>query len=385
MPRKRVLKNEKTLQVLWAKNVFAGLDLRTTSGKRVQIFDPGKLNHLDGPDFNMAKVRIGDQVHFGAVEVHLENNNWYSHKHHLDPNYNAVILHVVVEDTVSKEVKTENEVSIPTLNVMPYLNSVLHLEDESPLKSGLICSSLVRSLSPKVFARQIDKAHREYLEVKVNTFFSYFDAHDTLSCAWKNALFITLCDALGVPNNREQMKTLAGWMIKRKEIFKDLEVDDAASLNSLTSRLNWNSKGQRWQNSLKNRTGQAIKLYSSIQQKSLDFYLETNVYDIWEQLRQAINLPNTEHNHRLFVSFFLPAIYGLGKLFHSEKMIAQIYQIWMREEVKIPASILKKFGIFNSPEQLKTMKRIGLVHQFNTYCEAQHCSRCEVLNKAISS
>jgi hypothetical protein len=49
----------------------------------------------------------------GLVEVHLKSSDWYRHNHHLDPNYENVILHVVWERDV--EVAYPNGKNIPTL------------------------------------------------------------------------------------------------------------------------------------------------------------------------------------------------------------------------------------------------------------------------------
>ena len=37
----------------------------------------------------------------GNVEVHVKSSDWFSHQHHLDKNYDSVILRVVWEDDIA--------------------------------------------------------------------------------------------------------------------------------------------------------------------------------------------------------------------------------------------------------------------------------------------
>ena len=99
MSRNHLSLKEDVLQHVWANLNFNQSSLQTEDGLDVEILFPGEINHLDGPDFFNAKIRIGNLVHFGSVEIHWHSKEWYTHGHHIDKNYNSVILHVVAEDT----------------------------------------------------------------------------------------------------------------------------------------------------------------------------------------------------------------------------------------------------------------------------------------------
>ncbi|MFN5421667.1 MAG: DUF2851 family protein [bacterium] len=92
--------NEAQFQMIWEKQLFSTKQLTTTCGKKIFIQDPGKLNNDQGPDFNLARLLIDRQEWVGSVELHLRTSDWYLHRHHYDPIYRTVILHVVWEHDI---------------------------------------------------------------------------------------------------------------------------------------------------------------------------------------------------------------------------------------------------------------------------------------------
>jgi len=82
------------LHYLWRFRLF-NPELRTTSGEEVVVIHPGTHNTNSGPDFINARIRIGGTTWAGNVEIHKQSSDWFRHRHHLDPSYDNVILHVV--------------------------------------------------------------------------------------------------------------------------------------------------------------------------------------------------------------------------------------------------------------------------------------------------
>ncbi len=71
-------------------------NLHTTEGEAIEVIFRGVWTHGFGPDFQDALLAFADGgLRTGAVEIHHRTADWRAHGHHLDPNFNAVILHLV--------------------------------------------------------------------------------------------------------------------------------------------------------------------------------------------------------------------------------------------------------------------------------------------------
>ncbi|MDK2837502.1 MAG: hypothetical protein PWR15_571, partial [Bacteroidota bacterium] len=89
---------EELLHYCWKFKLFAAENLITTDEQKLEIIDPGTWNNNAGPDFFNAKIKIGETVWAGNVEIHRSSDEWTKHGHHTDKAYNSVVLHVVEYD-----------------------------------------------------------------------------------------------------------------------------------------------------------------------------------------------------------------------------------------------------------------------------------------------
>lgn len=108
--------NENFLHYIWKHRLFQVSNLKTITGEFVTIVAPGLHNHDSGPDFFNAKVKIGNTLWAGSVEIHINSSDWYVHNHEEDKAYDNVVLHVVAK--YDKDVYRKNGSVIPTL-VLP--------------------------------------------------------------------------------------------------------------------------------------------------------------------------------------------------------------------------------------------------------------------------
>ena len=82
---------EQLLHYVWKHKIFLCSNLTTTDGKTVEVLNPGLHNTNAGPDFTNAKVKIGDTVWVGNVEIHQRTSDWFRHHHDKDAAYENII------------------------------------------------------------------------------------------------------------------------------------------------------------------------------------------------------------------------------------------------------------------------------------------------------
>ena len=125
--------NENYLQFIWKKKRLPLHLLKTHDGEPVDFIDVGLHNESEsGPDFTMSKIRIGNLVWVGAVEIHVKSSDWYRHNHHLDKAYNNVILHVVyIHD---RNVELNNRI-IPVVELKPHIDKSHYFKFNKILKT----------------------------------------------------------------------------------------------------------------------------------------------------------------------------------------------------------------------------------------------------------
>lgn len=93
-----MLITEDFLHYVWKFRLFDHAVLQTTDGETLEVFSAGVPNTDSGPDFQNARLKIGETTWAGNVEVHINSCDWQKHNHTTDNAYNNVVLHVVYHD-----------------------------------------------------------------------------------------------------------------------------------------------------------------------------------------------------------------------------------------------------------------------------------------------
>jgi len=207
---------EQLLHFIWHRRLFDPGSLTTTEQETLEILHPGFPNSDQGPDFLQARVRIGDQLWAGHVEVHIRSSAWYLHSHESDPHYNNVILHVVwAED---QPVYTANGFRIPCLELEKRVESGL-LERYHHLMNNqqwIPCASSLMDVNEVVRLSWLDRMMAERLEYKTTYIRSILER-----CGqhWEQTFFVMLARQFGAPVNSDAMEELClkiPWNIIRK-------------------------------------------------------------------------------------------------------------------------------------------------------------------------
>lgn len=196
--------SERLLQFIWQFQYFNKKELETTSGDATLILHPGKFNINQGPDFIDARVKIGDTVWAGNIELHLKTSDWDKHKHSNDRNYKNVILHVVWEDDGIQ--KTEKY--IPVLELKGRVSKMLLLRYEKLMNtSGFIpCESLIHFVRDITWKGWKDRLLAERLLRKANAvelFLQQTNYH------WEETFWWLLARNFGIKINADAFEAIA--------------------------------------------------------------------------------------------------------------------------------------------------------------------------------
>lgn len=108
------------LHHLWKYKRLPFHQMQLQDGCFINIIDTGKYNQNEsGPDFFLSKIRYENLILVGSVEMHVSSSDWYRHKHHLDPAYDNVILHVVFNH--DREVFVQGK-ALPVLELKRFID-----------------------------------------------------------------------------------------------------------------------------------------------------------------------------------------------------------------------------------------------------------------------
>jgi len=111
------------MAALW-RNAHALSDgLVTEDGRRFRVVYPGRQSGGGGPDFvdSLLETESGDLL-AGDVELHLDAPDWECHGHHADPNYNGVILHVVLHPRGRSASPQQSRMGVVVASLAPALD-----------------------------------------------------------------------------------------------------------------------------------------------------------------------------------------------------------------------------------------------------------------------
>ena len=196
---------EAFLHYVWRTRRFRRDGLRAVSGEPVDVLQFGRYNLGDGPDFSEARVRIGDTVWAGHVEMHLRSSDWHRHRHQFDPAYDNVVLHVVWED--DEPVLNARGVQLPTLVLAELVDAdiVARYEQLAAEEHAIPCQSRLADVPELVLSGWTERMTLERLERKTA------ELHALLTEKrgdWDAAFAHQLARCLGLPENAHAMDRL---------------------------------------------------------------------------------------------------------------------------------------------------------------------------------
>lgn len=389
MPKKREHPSyhESLLHWIWDMQEFELTGLLTDSGDSLTIEDPGVLNHGDGPDFLCARFKIGAMIWHGDVELHIKENDWFIHNHHKDPNFNSVILHVYLRRSL-RPAETNDGFNPHGLNLTACLKKQMYqLLIRKQQQKSIPCAGTIRPVDPEIFQKQLDRAHKEYLEFKVDELILEYPAGLPVSAAWKQALIVKMYETLGISKNRLPMKNLALQMARLDPKPADYRhfIKTAGELAGLHLKYKWKHNGIRPASYPEIRIRQAAAFHATLESIGFGEFIHqaSGLWDYWVSLVKHEDRPGTQMVQILYSTVFLPALFLAGQLLDSRKLKEDALENWSGLKTRLPVAVIEPFREAGIPVQ--RYNKPGLAHQLKRYCKKRNCHRCELFKNAIHS
>lgn len=197
--------NEHLISHLWKYRLY-NKELFTTTGLPVTVIKPGEQQSHAGPDFFNARIRIGETLWAGNVEIHVKSSDWYRHGHQSDRSYDNVILHVVYESDT--EIIQDNLLVVPTVSLSNQMDRSIfeRITDLRNSTAEIPCGESLGQLESVVMKSWLDRMLVERLEHKSRLV-------DLALCAnrndWEDAFFQLLARNFGFKVNALPFEMLA--------------------------------------------------------------------------------------------------------------------------------------------------------------------------------
>lgn len=195
---------EQLLQHVWKYRLFDTGTMYTTDGVSFELIDPGRHNLNSGPDFFNAKIRMGDTVWAGNVEIHQSSSDWIAHRHDRNPAYDNVILNVVMR----------HDLDLVTTNGRPIRQFVMRIPDSilqdyeflSARKEGCIpCAFRLPDIPSLLKADWITSLAMQRLMNKADRIRLLSERY---ASNWEEAFYISLCRSFGTGVNGDAFERL---------------------------------------------------------------------------------------------------------------------------------------------------------------------------------
>jgi hypothetical protein len=199
---------EKLIQDIWQNALQSRRNLLTVEKEPIEIVYPGRLNDDRGADFRDAVIGTARGLCKGDIEIHVRSSSWWQHRHHRDPTYNQVVLHVVFRDDAGRATVLENGFKVPTLALDTYYRAAeIQIPALAEPPPSLPCRHILYHNNPGKTGALLDAAGVERFQTKINHF-REAAARDGAS----QALYAGIMVALGYSKNKLPMARLAGRM-----------------------------------------------------------------------------------------------------------------------------------------------------------------------------
>lgn len=196
---------EELLHFIWRFRHFNQQALCTESGESVQVLSPGAYHADQGPDFKNARIRLGESVYEGSVEIHVRTSDWVRHAHDRDRHYAQTILHVVWCNDWTAPAPPAN---IPILVLQDRVPKVLLTRYERWMRNQdfIPCERQLPAVGENVWPAWLETLTLERLQRRA---LSIGHALEASAGHWEAVTWIWMARSMGLPVNGQVFEAIA--------------------------------------------------------------------------------------------------------------------------------------------------------------------------------
>lgn len=199
--------SEEFLQHIWHYRLFHKENLKTIEGEYITVIHPGMLNTDGGPDFFNAKVKIGNTIWAGNIEIHKKASDWFAHKHNTDKAYDNVILHLAYTIDVDTDTAFSNDGKNIQLAKLVFDERLKKNYDELlNNRSEIACNPYIDSIDSFTLSYWLEKLLIERLEEKTTQIETRLKQNKN---NWEETFYYKLCRNFGFKLNALPFEMLA--------------------------------------------------------------------------------------------------------------------------------------------------------------------------------
>ena len=386
---------EDYLQFIWKHKRILKPDLHLTNGTEVSISNFGVHNTLlKGPDFKHGVVLYDGLTFHGHIEIHVKSSDWYLHKHHLDDNYNNVILHVVYEH--DKEV-VQNGVKLPVLELKSLIDTDHWAKHKKYMQNSnhIICENELNLIDRVYLDSMISKSLNQKMNDKVKLVKSYITAGSS-------PFYVFLAAAFGANLNKfaflELIRNVPHNQLIRLSTSQryKLLMSESGILTAKSEGKNennqWHFKGTRPNNFPAVRIKQFANLIGDFEldlltQKSTTLEMLNSLDLIFDRCNHRMkkgepNLSKSFKNN-LIINGVVPYLWYLSEL--KEDEIYQEMGMSILNELEPEKNVILNKWKNTEIKITNAFDSQGLIGLYRYYCCHKKCLSCEVGNKVINN
>lgn len=383
---------EKYLHFLWKMKKIPAIGLKLTDNRLMDVIHFGYHNrNQSGPDFSMGIINLDGTDLIGPIEMHLRSSDWYRHKHHLDANYDNVILHVVYEDDRSVVQKGRR---IPTLELREMVDP-LHRNNYQSGRIGNEELSCKRSINDAFM--ELEEMKKEALilrwkEKALKIQSSCGNSTDKqiltlLGLAFGTGInkkaFEQLCARIPLPVIRSMDRTSILSFIYERSVLN--------STNDKSYHVEWEFSGFRPQNHPEIRVKQFAEFVAAILFSSKEASLMiTDLKELRSRLdtiNDAMDVSTPRLSKKfidhLIINVFVPAMFIRVEIGNTE--IAEDDLLAMLRLLKPENNRIVKYWEYNGVSVKTAFDSQALLALNQYFCSRKKCLSCKVSDKVLNT